>query len=389
MFRRHVHVSKYLAILAMLLMLLSIPAGPVEKIRGGVIALISPFLSTAIYAESQTTHFIGVSAPSDDTDEKIDLQQVEVENQLLKNEIRKLKQLFEHELQIIAQLSTIISNSNNDLYHHQNELLSIVNQQIISLPAQVIFRSPASWGSSFWVNVGERDNENLDQPLIAKNSPVVFGKSVIGVVDYVGGSQSRIRLITDSGLTPSVRVSRGSQQNQQIKEHIQVLQGFLATQNNLFETSAEKSAAIEQLETLKQKIVKDDEHHFLAKGELQGSSSPAWRAHGQTLKGIGFNYDYSDAEGPARDLRSGIPINAPDTIPAIPIIQEGDTLVTTGYDGVFPPGLSVATVTNIHLLKEGDYYYELEAEPTAGNFNELETVYILPPVGFNISEKPY
>jgi rod shape-determining protein MreC len=49
-------------------------------------------------------------------------------------------------------------------------------------------------------------------------------------------------------------------------------------------------------------------------------------------------------------------------------------------DGVFPPGLDVATITKIHPLKEGDYYYELEAKPTAGNMYNLSYVFVIPPV---------
>ncbi|MEM1282401.1 MAG: rod shape-determining protein MreC [Chlamydiota bacterium] len=321
-------------------------------------------------------------------EEERDLHQLEIENQILKNEIRKMQQLFEHELRIIAQLSNSLNPNYYDLQQHQTELLSVLQSQMLSVPAQVIYRSPTSWSSSLWVGVGENDNTHLGKQIVSKNSPVVIGKNVVGVIDYVGNSQSRVRLITDSGLTPSVRVSRGGHQNQQLKDQIQLLQGSLASQPHIFSTPQEKTEAMQLLESLKRKIDPTNDNSLLAKGELQGASVPLWRAQGQKLKGTGFNYDFSDAEGPARDLRSGNPIPANDAIPTMPIIQEGDTLITTGYDGVFPYGLSVAEVTKIHLLKEGDYYYELEAEPTAGNLNELEIVYILPPVGFDPKDQP-
>ena len=57
-----------------------------------------------------------------------------------------------------------------------------------------------------------------------------------------------------------------------------------------------------------------------------------------------------------------------------------DVLVKTGMDGVFPPGFQVATVTRIELLKEGDYFYELEARPIAGPLEELSLVFVLPPM---------
>ena len=44
---------------------------------------------------------------------------------------------------------------------------------------------------------------------------------------------------------------------------------------------------------------------YLAKGELYGSSKPLWRTQRHQLKGTGFNYDFADGEGPARDLQTG------------------------------------------------------------------------------------
>ena len=65
---------------------------------------------------------------------------------------------------------------------------------------------------------------------------------------------------------------------------------------------------------------------------------------------------------------------------AIPLIQVHDLLVTTGIDGVFPPGLRVAEVKKVFPLSEGAYTYEIEAIPTAGNLNNLQHVFIIPPV---------
>jgi cell shape-determining protein MreC len=97
------------------------------------------------------------------------------------------------------------------------------------------------------------------------------------------------------------------------------------------------------------------------------------------LKGTGFNYDFSDEEGSSRDLRSGQSHARPDD-PPIPILKVNDVLATTGMDGIFPPGFEVAVVKKIGLLKEGDYFYELEASPIAGPLDELSLVFVLPPV---------
>jgi rod shape-determining protein MreC len=200
------------------------------------------------------------------------------------------------------------------------------------LLVKVIFRSPTSWGSSLWINAGSDSNTSLLQT----NSPVVLGDSLVGVVDYVGKKQSRVRLITDSGLTPAVRAVR--------------------------------------------------DFTFLAKGELQGSSEPLWRGKKNTLKGIGFNYDFPDHEGPARDLRTGEIRGPSSKTETVPIIKLNDLLLTTGMDGVFPAGLRVATVSKVEPLKEGAYTYTIEAAPTAEHLDNLDYLFILPPVGFDLSD---
>ena len=50
----------------------------------------------------------------------------------------------------------------------------------------MVFREPSSWSSAFWIDVGERQNKALGKNIVAKNSPVLFGTSIVGVVEYVG-----------------------------------------------------------------------------------------------------------------------------------------------------------------------------------------------------------
>lgn len=221
--------------------------------------------------------------------------------------------------------------------HYQNVMTASQ-----AIPARVIFRSPNSWFSSLWINVGERDNERLKNQSIGKNSPVLIGNSIIGVIDYLGKQQSRVRLITDSALTPSVRALR--RDNEQV--------------------------------------------HYLAKGELRGAGKPLFRSNGNLLFGIGFNYDFSDDKGPSRDLRTGEAFENKDKYKTIPLLKVNDLLVTTGMDGVFPPDLPVAKITKIYPLKEGDYYYELEAIPACGNLDDISLVFVLPPSGFDFNDQP-
>lgn len=386
MSNRNVPISRFLVLLAVLLSLMTIPRGPTKRVNGFAIATLAPLWQSLIQIKLLASSVTSKEEEEACSEEKgKDLKQVELENALLKSELHQLQQLFQQELIIIADLSKIVEESDAAIQNHQETLLSRVQNALQTIPAKVLYRPPNTWGSSLWIDVGEKHNNDYNEPIIQRNSPVVIGHHVIGVIDYVGNSTSRVRLITDSGLTPSVRASRGLSQKNQIKEAIQVLSGLLVTTNDLFSSPSQKKTFLEILNGLKNKIGTEEENWLLAKGELLGASAPLWRADGQKLKGIGFNYDFSDSEGPARDLRTGEPIHAPESIPTLPILQKGDLLVTTGFDGIFPPGLSVATVTLIQLLKEGDYYYELEAIPTAGNLNELEMVYILPPVSPEIT----
>lgn len=329
----------YIIIFFALLGLMSIPKNNTEKLQGATVASLSPLWSHLLATKVPAN--IDPSLPPSD-----EMQQLQLENTLLREEIVNLKNIMQHELNLLAQMEEVLQQQNQELpvkgikKRHRLELLKLLQIQLQAIPARVIFRSPSSWNSSLWINVGKETNDTAGHQTIVKNSPVLLGTAVIGVIDYVGKKQSRVRLITDSGLNPSVRAVRGDGEN----------------------------------ETL------------LAKGEIHGSSKPLWRTQRHELKGIGFNYDFSDSFGAARDLRTGKTADEPENVPGEPIVQPGDILLTTGLDGVFPPGLPVAEVTHVHPLKEGDYYYELEALPVAGNLDDLTLVFVIPPIGTNEHE---
>ncbi len=311
---RRKSVKSYLLIFGVLLILMSLSKGNAQKIRGTTIAMLGPCWNVLNDAKLATLAFLRPSSSSSGSPtHEGELQRYQLENQLLKAELSRLRERLGDHLNQLVELDSML------------------------LPARVIFRSPATWDSSLWVNVGQATNVALGKEIVAKNSPVVLGQSVIGVIDYVGEKQSRVRLITDAGLTPSVRALR--------------LQGKVS--------------------------------YRLAKGELHGCSQPQWRRDDYVLRGIGFNYDFADEAGPARDLRTGKPLDPASKAPTLPLIKVGDILVTAGLDGVFPPGLHVARVTKILPLKEGDYYYEIEAQPTVKNLDDLAVIFILPPVGFD------
>lgn len=351
--------NKIFILIGVLLLLMSLPHSAIERMRGGAMVLLAPAfeqLGGIGWVFHQASNFASLK----------ELQRLQLENQLLYAEIERIQELTQHEL----FLKEIDQNS-----VHTREVKKYLSLQMQALPARVIFRSPNTWNSSFWINVGRADNKRLEQPVIAKNSPVMLGMSIIGAIDYVGERQCRVRLITDAGLNPSVRVSRGGN-----TEAIRAINELLRL--------IQDEELIDLLRLYKKEYLDVSESAYLAKGELCGSSHPLWRSEGQVLKGTGFNYDYSDSEGVSRDLRTGLPKGAPNNRAPVPLITVGDLLITTGLDGVFPKGFQVARVIGVSPLKEGDYFYDIEAVPTAGNLNEVDMVMVLPPVGFDISDRP-
>ncbi len=374
--RRQQPLLPYCLVFFVSILFLSLPKQSVERLHGRSVAMMAPAWHQIASIKSFLSAPFHYFSKDDETSVSAQrLQELEFENALLKSDINRLTELFQHELRLLAQFSTA-----STYQQHEKEALDFLSQQLTAIPAQVVYRSPSSWNSCLWINVGEENNKELTIPIIIKNSPVIVGSSVVGVIDYVGKHQSRIRLITDSGLTPSVRIARGAPQRKKIVEDLQTLISTLATQNEIKTDTNDKNTLLALLEKMRKALAKNDDAWFLAKGEIQGSSAPLWRLPGQTLKGSGFNYDFADDEGPARDLLTGKPINSPTSIPTMPLMQEGDLLVTTGFDGVFPAGLHVGIINKVFPLKEGEYTYSLEATPTAGNLNDLSFVYVISPV---------
>jgi cell shape-determining protein MreC len=291
-----------------------------------------PSFSDSIRTSFTSVFFAFQKKPALHTDES----KIRLENHQLKEHLRLLQDIREGEERKIHPLNAV--------------------------PAQVIYRDPTSWSSTIWVNIGEDENLKRGKPLIAINSPVVDGDALVGVIDYVGKTQSRVRLITDSGLSPAVRAVRGGRQEREINHLITLLKSRLAFRN---EFAGERKA----LSSIQEKLKLDGEDFYLAKGELKGSSLPFWKSKSPLLKGTGFNCDFPDALSPAAELTS-----------KRPIIQKGDLLITSGLDGVFPAGLSVAIVEKVFPLPEGGYAYDLEAKPAASYLNDLSIVFILPPL---------
>lgn len=330
MIRRYGYIFLALA----LLVVLSISDHASTKLRSATIATITPswrhitnvkelFLNiTTVWPTG------GYHTPPQVVKE---LEMMRLENYQLKSQLELLKAELNLEKVIEQKAQQLMQMTDVDAYaqRRKEEVFRQLELYSHAITARVIFRENGSWRSSVWVNVGEETNERLKTRLIEKNSPVVLGTTVIGLIDYVGKHRSRVRFITDRALNPSVRVIRGE----------------------------EKSI-------------------FLAKGEVQGMRYPLWRSRGTVLRGQGFNYDFDDVEGPSRDLRTGR--IASSTNGAIPLIQEGDTVITTGMDGLFPAGLRVGVISKVLPLKEGSSSYEADIQSSIEEFENLVFLTVLP-----------
>jgi rod shape-determining protein MreC len=386
----------YFFLIAVLLFFLSLPLNLTQGLRSFAICSISPTWSGLLFLKEKSLFLLTLPVTKERHSQNFfkEYEELRRENQLLCVQLENMRQWLLNEDRIEEQLARLKSLQVQDtegewrdfFKRRYEQVAQILSLQFKALPAKVVFREPSSWSSYIWLDVGERQNRSLKQAIIAKNSPVVIGNALIGVVEEVKEAQCKVRLITDANLIPAVRSVRGWLQDRFLNEQIESIFQIFQVRRDLFDSPIEEREFFLFLQKLQKKLNQKEIDLHLAKGELHGNSQPLWRARGQVLKGYGFNYDFHDEEGPARDLRTGELIGEKNSRQAIPLLKEGDLLVTSGLDGIFPIGLEVGIVTKVECLKEGACAYEIEAKTVAGNFDELSTVFVLPPLAF---ERPH
>lgn len=289
--------------------------------------------------------------------EESEVRSLKMENYQLRSQLDLVYNWLSSEKYLAEQIALYRAIDSKQVPQRRaEETKALLQKKTMAAFGRIIYRDPSSWSSTCWIDVGEENNVALGAPIIAKNSPVISGSSLVGVVEYVGKKHARVRLITDASLKTAVRAVRGSVKERDVALLTQMLLERLKTHS--FK---------EPLAQFKKTLKTGWEDAFFAKGEISGTSAPYFRSIRPVLKGIGFNCNFADAEGPSRDLRADI-------------LQENDLLVTSGLDGVFPPGLQVGIVTLVQPLAPGAFSYELEATPAAGDLGDLTFVAVLPPV---------
>jgi cell shape-determining protein MreC len=358
----------YIFIALFILCQLSLPVSSTDRLRSAMVASLSPSWRFLSFAKEGLFKLAAIwPAGGYYTSPKVqkEIEVLKLENHNLRCQLEILKAQVDLEKIVGEEAELLKRFVRNDEYakRRKAEIFRLIELYAPSMTGKVVFREAASWSSSFWINLGEKTNRALGKTAIAKNSPVVLGTSVLGVVEYVGSSCSRVRLITDASIVPSVRVLRGSQQKQMIAEEARKLLKMIERCEDLSQELPVKKA-LHQLAHLNP----PEDDLYLAKGEIRGIRGPFFRSRHALLRGIGFNNDYEDEEGPGRDLRAG------------KIVKPGDVLVTTGMDGVFPAGLRVGQISKVYPLREGASSYELDAHPLIENFDAVSFVTVLPPL---------
>lgn len=376
--RRKSYRSTWTLALALLL-LFALPGRYVSRSRGALVATLGPLWQQ-----------LASTAPTLLKGEEEEVARLRAENQLLRDQLLRasdLQRLQSGLLLHIEELHAAIGldeeEAKGSIHRRIQEVGRLLQLELEAVPANVIYREPVAWNHSLWIDVGRLDNLSRKGEPIAKGSPVVVGESLVGIIDYVGRRQSRVRLITDRSLHPSVRAVRGSALERRVCALASELEEVVRERPDLLSSPLLCHSLLEGLSHLKSELNPSGVSLYLAKGELLGSKESVWRTGSERLRGVGFQYDFRDEEGPARDLRTG---EGEGGEAPTPLVELGDLLVTTGMDGCFPRGLLVGRVVSIAPLREGAYGYELELLPTAAPMDQLSSVLVLPPIEFDRGE---
>lgn len=218
--------------------------------------------------------------------------------------------------------------------------------------AKVFFYDFVPWSHQAWVNVGKEEG-------IQPNSPVTVGGVVVGVIEEVKDHQSQMRLITDPKLIIAARLAQGKWKDRFLWSQFLALSYHCS----LYEEYQHNASLLKKLAREVESTLSVCPSKLTAKGLVKGSSSLLYKG-ACVLEGKEFQCEKADEESPSLSLSSLV-------------IQNGDLLVTSGLDGIFPPGLFLGLVSKVN---QKDFSYDLSISSCAGDLSLLEYVTILPPV---------
>ncbi|HRW58989.1 MAG TPA: rod shape-determining protein MreC, partial [Chlamydiales bacterium] len=193
--------------------ILLIPKTAVDKLRSFSVASIYPLWKPVFaargFSSSSKEDFYFLSEEN---------QRLKLENARLHNQIKAVNEwiLFQERIeQQFDYLKNIKVINEKDLYwkdfflRRAEELSKTLEGQLQALPARIIYKDLTCEADQVWINVGYYHNDVLGRLVVAKNSPVLVGNNLVGVVDKVEAKKSLVTLITDSSLPISVRAVRG------------------------------------------------------------------------------------------------------------------------------------------------------------------------------------
>ena len=197
----------------LLLSFLSFSTLTVDRLRSKAVAIYCPFLEKKSPPRQKSLMSKNL---------KMENYQLRCQLDLVYNWLNSEKYLSEQ-----IEMFRTLGMSGELVKRRSEEMKSLLQKKTMAALGRIIYRDPSAWSSTCWIDVGEENNALLGKTIIAKNSPVISGSALVGVVEYVGKRHSRVRLITDSSLKTAVRAVRGSVAERDISLLTQMLQDRL------------------------------------------------------------------------------------------------------------------------------------------------------------------
>ncbi len=157
----------------------TIGSGAMQKMQGGFLGVLSPFLRTGSAVQEQ----LGAVGKGLKT-----LEQLEEENRDLATQNR--------ELRATNQMLRDMEAENNKL---RDALTYAQHSAFRLIPARVITRDASTWWNTIKINRGFEDGVETDQP-------VLTDKGLVGKTTTVGKSESIVLLVTDETCKVAAKV---------------------------------------------------------------------------------------------------------------------------------------------------------------------------------------